>query len=567
MKLRYKIRNLFPLLLEKSHAPSLVPLLLLIFSISIFGIVNFNFAIPVIFSIAITLFVILFFKDKKWLALLFPLFLLNNSSHYQNYKTVQEKLISLDSFTANIQFNSPPSSKRWDGKFNQVANLKTESLSAKVQISMEKPLTPGEEIEAKLSIVPIKNNDFPWQFDRENYLFFKGVAATIEIDTTYSRQVLQSHKSRASNSTYSQILKSLPKEPQITASILQPLYLGNKSTLNPHIHELFRLTGQLHFLALSGMHIGVIVLSLLKIFSFFPLSKKSRRLAITGIIWSLPLVIGTSPSLIRAISMASIFLLAPIFRRRFNLLNSLFSVAVIYLVFYPFHLFTVSFQLSFTATLAIILLIIKVDSCDIKNRILKLAIISLLLPFIVFIAVLPITLYHFGEITIWGPIFNLIFTPILSVLFQIGIAIISVSSILPSEVYQTLSSFWVTIFDMLINLIEYFVLFLNIHITKFEFNSLALTVPIIILFLFFITPQKRLHYIFYSALIIISVSLSLKLDILNKNKSDQVFSISEKTASSAQFKRWISDNSSYKNLIINSSNPLLLEELNYHLKD
>ncbi len=146
---------------------------------------------------------------------------------------------------------------------------------------------------------------------------------------------------------------------------LSALTLGWRGDLDPDVKRSFRLSGASHILAVSGLHTGIIymvILSLLTGFGFWkPLYEdKARRIANSVIVMALMIfyafLTGLSPSVCRSVLMLCILQCAYMCYRRPNALNTIAAAAFLILALRPTDLFSVSFQLSFAAVIAIVYL-------------------------------------------------------------------------------------------------------------------------------------------------------------------------------------------------------------------
>lgn len=141
-------------------------------------------------------------------------------------------------------------------------------------------------------------------------------------------------------------------------SLLAALTLGDKSLLTTETQRLFSDTGTSHVLALSGLHIGILI----SLFNLL-LLKRLRRgwkhraatLFLLAALWGFVLLVGAPLSLLRAALMFSFMQVAQSLQRIQSLsLNNLALAALLLLIIDPFTLFDVGFQLSFTAVFFII---------------------------------------------------------------------------------------------------------------------------------------------------------------------------------------------------------------------
>ena len=143
-----------------------------------------------------------------------------------------------------------------------------------------------------------------------------------------------------------------------TKAFLSAILLGERSALSDKVVDDFALAGVAHFLALSGMHLGIVALILSTFilpFSVF-LGRKTRYVIVFIGIWLFALLTGLSVTIVRASIMTSIFLLAMLSERKNTPLNSLLAAGFLIILFDPLALFSIGFQLSFTVCVSLIFL-------------------------------------------------------------------------------------------------------------------------------------------------------------------------------------------------------------------
>lgn len=151
---------------------------------------------------------------------------------------------------------------------------------------------------------------------------------------------------------FAEIINQLLPEPH--ASLLVGMLFGVKTTMPPEFYQALRVTGTLHIIALSGMNISIIIYVIGSIFSIFG-RRISSLLTIFFIIFFVWFV-GPSANVVRAAIMGSLTLIGMAFGRQGVSLLSLFLTGILMLTIWPAWIFDIGFQLSFFATLGIILL-------------------------------------------------------------------------------------------------------------------------------------------------------------------------------------------------------------------
>lgn len=138
-------------------------------------------------------------------------------------------------------------------------------------------------------------------------------------------------------------------------AVLSSLTLGSRYHLTSSLRHTYSTVGGSHVLALSGLHLGILVTFLLILLR--PLRRRGAACVLTLIlIWSFVLLTGMSTSLLRAAVMYTVWALIMLQNRASNGLNALGLAAVLLLIFSPQSLFDIGFELSFLAVLSILLL-------------------------------------------------------------------------------------------------------------------------------------------------------------------------------------------------------------------
>lgn len=142
--------------------------------------------------------------------------------------------------------------------------------------------------------------------------------------------------------------------PEPHAGFLSGILFGTRSAMTKELVDAFVTTGTIHIVALSGQNLSIFTGTFASWLSSFVSRRIASLLIIFMLVWFLWFV-GPSPSLIRAVIMGSLTLLAVIFgRRNLSLLSLVLAVASM-LLLNPSWIGDLSFQLSVLATLGIIL--------------------------------------------------------------------------------------------------------------------------------------------------------------------------------------------------------------------
>lgn len=202
------------------------------------------------------------------------------------------------------------------------------------------------------------------------------------------------------------------------ASLYVALYLGNKEYIHPHVQNAFKDAGVLHVLAASGLHVGIIVFCIMAIGKLLSAPKKILLL-LAALCVCIYLLISDQPvSLMRASLMCVAGALCIAFNAQKHSINILCVTACIILCLYPYELFSAGFQLSFLATAGILLVYTSYHN-GLKHCGTLAA--PLAITFAAQLFTMPVSIYHFQELSAISFIANLVIIPLVSVYMIAGI--------------------------------------------------------------------------------------------------------------------------------------------------
>lgn len=193
-------------------------------------------------------------------------------------------------------------------------------------------------------------------------------------------------------------------------AIAKALILGDKSYLDQETRNSFGATGAMHVLAVSGMHIGIISQLLLFIFQFFSqfIQRKSAVFSIVLLLWIYALLTGFSPSVVRAVFMFSVLMLAQEMGENFSAINTLFFTAFILALINPMVLYDIGFQLSYLAMLGIFTLYKPIAAWySTKNKLINYFWQGSAVGFAAQAMTVPLTLYYFHQFPNYFALTNL----------------------------------------------------------------------------------------------------------------------------------------------------------------
>lgn len=209
-------------------------------------------------------------------------------------------------------------------------------------------------------------------------------------------------------------------------AIVGALTLGYKEDLDPEIKHRFQASGAAHVLAVSGLHTGILYGLLILLFTLGGrirpmyenrLGRCTLSLLIIAVMGGYAWLTGLTPSVVRAVLMVSLVEFGRMMYRNSLSINTIAAAAVLILLARPLDLWSVSFQLSFAATAAIVLFTRKIP----KNWFIATILISLAAQ----LGTMPITMYTYGQFSTYFLLTNLIVLPLATVLVPLGLLTIA----------------------------------------------------------------------------------------------------------------------------------------------
>lgn len=272
------------------------------------------------------------------------------------------------------------------------------------------PLAEGQRVrlEARLDR-PIGFRN-PGTFDHAERLAQHGIAV---VGTTRAERVEAEPAEPPWNARVRRFAVDAMREalPPASAALLAGLLLGERTGLPPEVDAAFRRAGVYHVLAVSGFNVALVASTT---WTLLTLARVPRRLTSVGaiaVVLGFAAVVGPQPSVLRATLMAVLVLAALLLERDAAVLNSLALAALVILALRPTDLHDPGFQLSFAATAGIVLAPMP------RQPLLAALAVSAAAQ----LAVLPITLAHFNQVSTIGVIANLAVVPLAGVATVLGL--------------------------------------------------------------------------------------------------------------------------------------------------
>lgn len=282
----------------------------------------------------------------------------------------------------------------------------------------------------------------PHAFDYRDYLVKQGVP--YQIRTQKEKMFVRENPTATLYGVASRfredIISKLKKEafgPE-ELGVIQALVLGYRYDISEEIYTSYKNAGAVHILAVSGLHVGILMFLLQFLLS--PLKRLPNGTTLTWVglvllLWAYAFVAGLSPSIVRAVTMFSFVAYAMNLNRPTNPFNILSLSMFFILLFKPLFLFQVGFQMSYAAVFAIVWIYPKLERFwSPSNFILRKGWQLLSVSISAQLGVLPLSLYYFHQFPALFFVSNLLILPFLGLLLGLGLAIVvlSLTDLLPN---------------------------------------------------------------------------------------------------------------------------------------
>tara|TARA_R110002072_G_scaffold302060_1_gene483568 strand:+ start:33250 stop:35124 length:1875 start_codon:yes stop_codon:yes gene_type:complete len=267
-----------------------------------------------------------------------------------------------------------------------------------------KNLKVGDQILVNASVKRIENKNNPGEFDAKKYwlaknIQFIGFVSSFDYKLINHSELSWFSSKLSETRTYlNSVLESHLSGDEL--AVAQALILGNKGMLTSELKTSFSQAGAMHVLAVSGLHVGIVLFLLMYILKQFPriFSKKSALLTALIVIWIYAGITGFSPSVLRATIMFTVLSLGVVLGRKGNAINVLFFSAFLLIIWNPMIIYDLGFQLSYLAMIGIFSLYRSISQLlYINNKYLRKIWEGIAVGIAAQILTFPLTLYYFHQ--------------------------------------------------------------------------------------------------------------------------------------------------------------------------
>jgi competence protein ComEC len=399
----------------------------------------------------------------------------------------------------------------------------------KIILNIRKPnqiddLLIGSQVKVIGSIYKNKNPFNPNQFDYGKYLENQQIYGQVYVDERkitigQTETTVWSNFSNFRTKIIQNLTLSHFKKEEL--NIMIALLLGQQQDISSEVLRDYQLAGAVHILSVSGLHVGFILLFIT--FLLKPIANTKRNAIIKLVIilmalWSYGILAGLAPSVVRSVTMFSFVAVGNHLRRTVNVFHTLLVSMLLILLWKPYFLFDVGFQLSYLALFFILWLQpLLSEIWKPKYKITQYIWDILTVSFAAQIGTLPLSIYYFHQFPGLFFVTNVIVLPLLGIIMIVGLIAIVIACFgkVPFIVVKPLEF----LIEVQNNMIEWVASFEGFVFKNISFTTAMLWVSylvIITIIVWFKTPDfKKLGIVMLSIITLQSVYISTKLKTHN----------------------------------------------------
>lgn len=393
----------------------------------------------------------------------------------------------------------------------KVIQVDSFQVSGSVQVNIKKDSTLKDLLVDELIMIKADFQDLnaavnPHQFDYKSYLLKKGIQQQVYLKTGYfaslgmGKSSLKGWSAKFRNKVQKALKNYSFSKNEL--GVISALLLGQRQEISKQLIADYANAGAIHILAVSGLHVGIILLILswlLNPLERIKYGKLFKMLLIILLLWLFAFVAGLSASVVRAVTMFTFVTFGLFVKKKkvieFSLIASLFFL----LIFNPMFLFDVGFQLSYLAVFGIVwvqpqLAKIYSSTNKIQHKVWQLLTVSVAAQ----IGILPLSLFYFHQFPGLFFLSNLLIIPFLGAILMGGILVICLA------LFGILPQLLAVIYAAIISGMNGFVAFVS-NQERFLFKDLSVSFSwmlVLYVFLFFgirfffqKTPKRLLYFL------------------------------------------------------------------------
>ncbi len=216
------------------------------------------------------------------------------------------------------------------------------------------------------------------------------------------------------------------------STVFRAMLLGDQAALDADTYRDFVHTGIIHVLVVSGLHLSILSQFVIRTLKLFRFRRRARYAVGIGVVLCFMAIAGFQPAVNRAGLMLILIYVGKLFNREADALTSLGLAGIVFTVFSPYLVLDIGFQLTYLSTLGILLFCARLTNkllwlLHTKNAFVVWLVGLFSVTLSVMLTTLPLTVYYFKAIPTLSPIFNLLISPLVTLILSIGLLAVLLS--------------------------------------------------------------------------------------------------------------------------------------------
>lgn len=403
------------------------------------------------------------FDPWKRVSSLIPVIFLVLGAVFHSWQPVWEKMEEVEKYYL-LEISSEPVEKEsatlCEGRILFYDSLgkavKTKSVRIKLMFrddSLAGELLPGDRILVSGKLKKISPPLNPNTFDYAAFMERKGIFYQIGLSSSaWTLYDQKTHALRLAIQCRNKALAIYDKRITDTENkaIIKALICGYVQELVPDIRDVYVKSGTMHMLSVSGMHVGILLIILGRTL-FWLRNPLAKNLVLILLLWAYALLTGLSPSVMRAVSMCTLFLVGESIHKKHSSWNSVAFALLILLAWDTQFLFNAGFQLSFLALSGILLVsgLHAPPPANWKDKLKNWFTSYLAISLAAQLATSPVAIYYFRQFPVYFLIGNLLLVPLAAPMMYVGLILLLVDQV------PLLSECCAVLLDLLLGLCQF----------------------------------------------------------------------------------------------------------------